>query len=1371
MEEIDELDEVKLRNAASESEVDNLINLPYLHEPAILYCLQCRYEAGDIYTYTGPILIAVNPFKRVPLYTPQILEVYYNHGLMKSQGIENSAPLPPHVYAIADASYRDMMHIILGGGGSGGGKGPVPADQSILISGESGAGKTESTKIVLRYLTTVGSPDGTIETQEGSVMDKILQSNPILEAFGNARTLRNDNSSRFGKFIELNFSRRGHLIGGTIRTYLLEKVRLPFQQLGERNFHIFYQLAAGGSDEELAAWRIDDIRDFYFANQGRTYDLRHVSDADEFDDMKKALSTLNFETEDVTSLLNLVAGILHIGQIQFVADKDGEGSDLSNEHGTRDALSATVRLLQLSQDDFIRAVTIRNIVTMNEKYEKKLTPEQASDARDAVVKALYSKVFLWIVAKINKSIEVDRKNVRADIGVLDIFGFECFKHNSFEQLCINYTNETLQQQFNQFVFKLEQAEYQREQINWSFIEFPDNQDCLDLIEQKGTGIIAMLDDECRLPKGSDSNFAGRLHKALVEHKRFAATAAQKRNGEFSIRHYAGLVVYNTVTFLDKNKDELPKEATSLFQGSGSRLIAAVFADADDVPAQVAAAKSAPASKSRAPTVGTQFKEQLHTLMEKIYSTKPHYIRCLKPNDENVADSFNRVRTTEQLRYGGVLEAVRVARSGFPVRLSHIDFFARYRPLANPFNPITAKLPRLVTDKTPKPKETVENLLKVLWDDALPESSDNVIDKSRTSRRNSRIMDMMAWKGKKDIAQESVQLGLTKVFIRKQAHDILESRRSRRLVSAAKRMQSAFRMYIYRSYFLQVTRAVRLLQRVTRGFMGRKRAYILRVNSAAIALQSKIRMFTAFSKYNRFRLAVILLQANKRRIAAVRIVKKMLLLRNTIKLQAIMRRLNCQKRWLRIRRAILALQCALRCRVARKELRVLRVAAKDLGKLQQNNDALKAEIEMLRQHAAEETRRIQEETAARLKAEMLEAARIHQIQVEQQQVDDLQKLRDELEQAKKELAEEKSKNADLQQLLNASLEQRNNDLVEGARASMGRPLSPDMGNSLRKHIQPTGRPLSMSRSEEHSRPLSPLSTSALEDALRIEKLARENADNEVARLKQELQSHSSKSAGGPVRRPDENPPRKNAPVQGGPGAPPVRRMSHVRRPSHPARTADNWVETWDDESDDDGEAYLQERDSRSRTGASGTSDVGAPSTMRASFSEKAVPLPYQRSRNDVMTPQQKQQQTRAAIDTFEKNLDTFRARMKEGLKLWVWDGRAVHVEAVMRLDSNNQLEFIPPPRRFMLFSPKIDVAPIEISKILECQPGADRNLARDIAEDARVLTVVCSAGAGQTAPRVVVLQVDSRDERNSLQTGLRLEPLVQVIVRMLLTFAS
>ena len=336
--------------------MENLINLPYLHEPAILFCLQVsdlvllnkppnftrfqqRYGKGDIYTYTGPILIAMNPFKRVPLYTPQILEVYYNLGLLKAQGIvtdDGGTPLPPHVYAIADAAYRDMMKVMMHGYGlkdaSSGGSG----NHSILISGESGAGKTESTKIVLKYLTTVGNSTVGSQLVDGSVMDKVLQSNPILEAFGNAKTLRNDNSSRFGKFIELNFNKRGHLIGGSIKTYLLEKVRLPSQQQGERNFHIFYQLIAGASVEERDRWQLLPAESFHYTSMGQVVKLRNVNDQDEFRDLRTALQTLNFTADDQRDLFDLVGGCLHLGQLSFrsVHSAEGEGSVVEGADAT-----------------------------------------------------------------------------------------------------------------------------------------------------------------------------------------------------------------------------------------------------------------------------------------------------------------------------------------------------------------------------------------------------------------------------------------------------------------------------------------------------------------------------------------------------------------------------------------------------------------------------------------------------------------------------------------------------------------------------------------------------------------------------------------------------------------------------------------------------------------------------------------------------------------------------------------------------------------------------------------------------------------------------------------------------------------------------
>lgn len=487
-------------NDDSETDVDNLISLPYLHEPAILHCLQQRYAPGDIYTYTGPILIAMNPFKKVPLYTNQILEIYYNEGLLKSQGIESGHHLPPHVYAIADNAYREMMKVIMSGYSAHSlsgkmsslstvsSKSPVPpgasANHSILISGESGAGKTESTKIVLRYLTTVGNPAGDIHVESGSVMDKVLQSNPILEAFGNARTNRNDNSSRFGKFIELCFNKRGHLIGGLIRTYLLEKVRLPTQQRGERNFHIFYQLAAGGSAAERERWGIDGFEQLQYVRHGGVFNLQSMDDAEEFQNLKHAFNILNFHAEDQDCIFSMMAALLHLGQVAFkgVHTQEGEGSEVDS--AAQDSLMRASRLLGLDADQVVKTLTVRRIVAMDETFDKRLTPLQASDARDALAKAIYGRLFDWIVRTINESIVVDSKLVRSSIGVLDIFGFECFAHNSFEQLCINYTNETLQQQFNQYIFKMEQIEYQKEKIEWSFIEFPDNQDCLDLIEHK-----------------------------------------------------------------------------------------------------------------------------------------------------------------------------------------------------------------------------------------------------------------------------------------------------------------------------------------------------------------------------------------------------------------------------------------------------------------------------------------------------------------------------------------------------------------------------------------------------------------------------------------------------------------------------------------------------------------------------------------------------------------------------------------------------------------------------------------------------------------------------------------------------------------------
>ena len=942
-----ELDGIKLQNDPSEATVENLINLPYLHEPAILHCLQNRYICGDIYTYTGPILIALNPFKSVPLYTPQILESYYNFGLLKSQGIDSGRPLSPHVYAVADASYRDMMRVISQNAVT---KTVAAVNQTILISGESGAGKTESTKIVLRYLTTVGNTSGNTALATGSVMDKVLQSNPILESFGNAKTLRNDNSSRFGKFIELHFSKRGHLIGGTIRTYLLEKVRLAAQQHGERSFHIMYQLIAGCSQAEKADWQLTSAQDYWYCNQGSVFTLQSVNDAEEFADLRMALSTLNFEEKDQRALFGSIAGLLHLSEVTFTASKIAEeGCAVSATEIVQTHIAAVARLCGIAVEQLERVLTVRVITAKDESYEIQLTPGQAVDARDALSKALYSRLFEWIVSRVNESIRVEESDrVRAEIGVLDIFGFESFLTNSFEQLCINYTNETLQQQFNQFVFKLEQSEYQREEISWSFIEFPDNQDCLDLIEHRQNGILAVLDDVCKLPQASDEKFANRLYKMLETNPRFSATMGQKRDLIFCVTHYAGPVEYLSTSFVEKNKNELPKEAIHLFQQSTLPLLSTIFCDAwspsgpeekDSVVATVGNGGSHShhgAGGGKVASVSTQFKSQLAQLMEKVSSTMPHYIRCLKPNDQSMADKFDRKRTTEQLRYGGVLEAVRVARSGFPVRLTHSDFYSRYRCVANPFNALTARLPPSIENINiyiarretllgesrslsvgvsasrrgsivKEPDSCCRSLVLTLLDQEVSSSSDkNELDK--------RSRDGSLWMGVSTsstatarvtsaVSQDSIQCGLTKVFLRKSAHDMLEGRRSRRQRAAAGKIQSFYRTYLVRTRYLSMLRAVGLIQRAVRGSAARKKARELKRNKAASKLQNKWRSAVARGRYTKFHHSVVALQSRCRGKAARLHFISLLLYRNTVRLQRILRGATKQRKWRKLRRAI------------------------------------------------------------------------------------------------------------------------------------------------------------------------------------------------------------------------------------------------------------------------------------------------------------------------------------------------------------------------------------------------------------------------------------------------------------------------------------
>ncbi len=855
----------------------------------------------------------------------------------------------------------------------------------------------------MRYLTTAGNGAGGLEISSGSVMDKILQSNPILEAFGNAATLRNDNSSRFGKFIQLHFNMRGVVVGGSIQTYLLEKVRLPVQQRGQRNFHVFYQMSEGASAEDKARWSLGSARDFCYTNQGENFTLRHVDDALEYNRLRTALNVLKFPPDQQSDLFSIMAGILHLGEVRFKPDRDGEGSEHDADFGSsQTGLAMASSLLGVSASALLKCVTVRNILAMNETYEKRLNAQQASDARDALAKYVYSKVFNWIVETINLSIDTsDSKLPKAIIGVLDIFGFECFEFNSFEQLCINYTNEMLQQQFNRFVFKMEQDEYRREKINPLLIEFLDNQDCLDLIEHKISGIIAVLDDECRLPKGSDKNFAARLYKTQASHPRFSASTKQMRNGEFSVSHFAGSVSYNTALFVDKNKDELPRECSALLHSSTVGLVQRVSGGA--IAAKRASGRSDTGTLARqgsggtgkseahlirqgsggasaaAPaglrsTVGAQFRDQLHALVESIENTSPHYIRCLKPNDENVPNNFNRTRCVEQLRYGGVLEAVRVARAGFPVRLVHSEFYCRYRPLVNPFFAKAKTMPRLLDESEESPKEMCDLLLRAIVDESLPDGVSVLAAgaagempklhfEPRAAHQAVRVQSYLTWQGSKRLALTEVQLGLTKVFLRKHAYDILEGKRSRRIGKATVKLQSRVRGFLKRSYYNDMRKAALLIQRVARGMISRIATFIYRLNAASTRIQSSYRSHRAYVAYTKFVMAVVLLQSSYRSRRSRKVTARHWLVFRVVRLQKIWMVMLYRRRYLRYRRAVVFFQSAFRRRKAAKIFKELRREARDIGKLRSSNEMLKAEIKALRSRANEESRRIRAEQRA------------------------------------------------------------------------------------------------------------------------------------------------------------------------------------------------------------------------------------------------------------------------------------------------------------------------------------------------------------------------------------------------------------------------
>jgi len=934
----------------AEGRDDDLITLPHLHEPALLHACSERFFSGKIYTWTGPVLIAVNPFQRLPLYTTQILEKYRREGLLRSQGMGDAkSQLGPHVYAIADRSYRQMMA-------------EARKSQSILISGESGAGKTESTKIVMLYLTTLGASSSSSgppkDADKPPIMERVLQSNPVLEAFGNARTLRNDNSSRFGKFIELGFSRAGHLLGAKVQTYLLEKVRIAFHASGERNYHIFYQLLRGATDEQKKHFEFHDgltqglelPNYFHYTGQGGAPHLREFTDEAGLKYTLKAMKNLGWSQELIDNVLSIIAGILHLGQVKFDS-VETEGGVMAAQAEDDTIVKHAARLLGVDIEKLTTALTERVIVARGQEIRTNLTAERAVDARDALSKTLYGAMFLWVVDQVNKSCSWDNdKDVRSSCGVLDIFGFECFAINSFEQLCINFTNEALQQQFNKFIFKMEQEEYERENIEWAFIEFPDNQDCLDTIQMRKVGILAMLDDECRLPRGSDKNWAKRMYENFLPEKkqevskntRFKATFVQKSKSYFCVRHFAGIVEYRAETgFMEKNKDEIPLTAQTLFSTAPNQLVQDVYAVQKRETEDKTGGGPKPGKPAKSKTVGQQFKAQLATLIESVETTDPHYIRCLKPNDAAKPLMLTRKRLTEQLRYGGVLEAVRVARMGFPVRLVHDTFFKRYRQLlpAVPEEKLTWNV------EEGEPQKLCIRLVELVLEEGKKQKASAGADGKLNPHeegitRSEKIRRMYLQPNPIEFPKTDVQLGKTKVFLRKPPHDALEAHRVYHQRGAATIIQCWMRGLESRKNFLDLSYAVITAQRCYRGFKGRERWWTLRRAVAGDLLTNTFRMLIVKRRFDRARKGTIQIQAVARGHAKRRDLA-------SIKIQQLRRMVVAHSMFRHLKSAVISLQCRQRCRVALAEYDELRREQKDIGKLKQNNEKLKTEMASLK----------------------------------------------------------------------------------------------------------------------------------------------------------------------------------------------------------------------------------------------------------------------------------------------------------------------------------------------------------------------------------------------------------------------------------------
>uniref|UniRef100_A0AAQ6A804 Myosin X, like 1 n=1 Tax=Amphiprion ocellaris TaxID=80972 RepID=A0AAQ6A804_AMPOC len=672
--------------------VEDMSALAELHEAAIMHNLYQRYQKDNIYTNIGSILAAVNPYKQISgLYDPERVDLYSKHHL---------GELPPHIFAVANECYRCIWK--------------RHDSQCVLISGESGAGKTESTKLLLQFLSvmsqkSVGTPPSEKTTR---VEQAIVQSSPIMEAFGNAKTVYNNNSSRFGKFIQLHFSEGGNIQGGCVIDCILNRV--VRQNPGERNYHIFYALLAGETAES-----------FHYLSQSGCLKDKSLNDKELFNSVMEALKVLEFTEEEIRDMFKLLSGVLQLGNIEFMT---AGGAQITTKQGRCSAELLGLDAFQLSE-----VLTQRSIILRGEEICSPLTIEQAVDSRDSVAMALYSQCFSWIILKINQKIK-GKENFKS-IGILDIFGFENFEVNRFEQFNINYANEKLQEYFNKHIFSLEQLEYNREGVQWDAIDWMDNAECLDLIEKK-LGLLALVNEESRFPKGTDFTLLEKLHSRHSTNPYYVKP--RLADHQFGIKHYAGEVLYDVRGILEKNRDTFRDDILNMLKDSRLDFIYDLF---EKVGSRNNEEKMGTAR--RKPTVSSQFRDSLHALMATLSVSNPFFIRCIKPNMEKNPNVFSPEVVLNQLRYSGMLETVKIRRAGFPVRRTFKDFFSRYKIISKEKVPTAGDDKKRSTDLLTKYDKTKKEWQLGKTKVFMKESLEHRIEKDRDEVRRQAAMIIRA----------------------------------------------------------------------------------------------------------------------------------------------------------------------------------------------------------------------------------------------------------------------------------------------------------------------------------------------------------------------------------------------------------------------------------------------------------------------------------------------------------------------------------------------------------------------------------------------------------------------------------------------------